>query len=192
MYRFNDNLIKNTFSNLTQDYILNQLYNDKRTIQGFLTNATLSPNSSYHFHSLDKFNRGDILTLDNSYYMITGDIVNDRVSKYKGIADYCNFSQPMKAIEKVMIGIDDIGRPVYQNKEVDKGTEYGILRYKDISIQDNQAINFADPIYTLYVRDIPKNRDYFTINKEITVEDKILMVYNLVYTKQGLLEIRLQ
>lgn len=192
MYRFNDNLIKNTFANLTKDYNLNQNYDDARIIKGFVTNATLSPNSSYHFHSLDKFNRGDILTLDDDAYMITGDIVNDRISKYKGIADYCNFNDEVYIKEEVIVDYDELGRPIIEEVERLDRIEYGVLRYKDISIDDNNQINTVIPIYTLFVRDTVDNRARYIVNGTVKIEGIEHTIYNIVHVKRGLIELRLQ
>lgn len=192
MYRFNDSIMKNQFLNVSENYILNQLYKDKRTIKGFITNATLSPNSSYHLHSMKEFNRGEIVTLKGKYYMVSGDVILDRVSKYKGILDYCNFQHDIMKSEKVLIGVDNLGRPIYETRQVLDRSEYGILRYKDISVETNSAINSVMPIYTLFLRDTEDNRSYFTVNQKINIGDKLLSIFNIIYTKQGLLEIRLQ
>lgn len=192
MYRFNDNLIKNTFSNLTQKYTLNETYDDTYEIEGFVTNATLSPNSSYHLHSLELFNRGDILTYKDKYYMVTGDVIVDRISKYKATFDYCNWSQSFKTVEQQVIGIDDWGRPIIDDVEVDGGTDYGVVRYKDISVSDNNEINQVTPMYTLTVRDMEANRERYKVNGKIDIEGKQFTIYNIVHIKRGLLELRLQ
>lgn len=192
MKLFDDTIIKETFSIMSEKFIMNELYEDQYKIDGFITNATLSPNSSYHFHSLDLFDRGHILTFNDEYYMVTSDVVLMRGSKYKGIVDYCNYSRDVIRIEQVLIGIDNINRPIYNDVETFNRTEYGVLRYKDIQIEVEDAINQVTPILALTLRDTEDNKMDYAVNTKMKIHGREYRVYDIQYVKRGLMQIRLQ
>jgi len=177
--------------NETKTYILNNSYSDKVKIQGLITNAPIASTSSYHFHSLTKFNRGDILLIDDYNYMITSDVIEPRVFKYKGVAEYCNYEHRVIVIERVVVGTDNLGRPIYEDRPVLKRIEYGVLRFKEVSFTTGDAINVIRPQYILEMRDTTDNRDLFKVNFKLTIGNRDYSIYHVNSEKRGILELRL-
>ncbi|HWJ80197.1 MAG TPA: hypothetical protein VNR61_19200 [Niallia sp.] len=193
MNPFNDNVLKETFYSISNPITMNPNSDESYTINGFITNATLSPNSSYHLHSLDTFNRGDYFTIDGqSFYMVTGDVVMMRGSKYKSTADYCNSQIPIIETVREITGFDDFGRPIYGNVEKIVGNNYGIVRHKQLTVDDGSVLIVANSELVLTLRDNTQNRASYSVNSVIVYEGISWKVREIVYTKKGLLEYRLQ
>lgn len=192
MNPFNDNMLKETFYSISNPITINPDSDESYTINGFITNATLSPNSSYHLHSLDTFNRGDYFTLDGqSFYMVTGDVVMMRGSKYKSTADYCNIELPIIEIVQEITGYDDFGRPIYGNVEKIVGYNYGVIRHRTMSVEDSTGLMVGITELVVTLRDTAINRTAYTVNKEIVFEGISYKVKEQILTKKGLLELRL-
>lgn len=198
MKLFDDKLIKDTLKVIQSPYHFNIFEKNPFTINAVISNATFSPNSTYHIHSLEAFNCGDYTTINNpnNVYMVTSDVLEMRGGKYKGTLEYCNYSVPWIVIEKVLIGYDHLGRPVYEEQEVLKGYIPCILKYKDFSISSNDAVNLTKPIYEITVRDNEAARKHFKLNEskyaDVTIYDVTYRIINVDYSKQGLINLRLE
>ncbi|MEK4628715.1 hypothetical protein MKZ17_10960 [Solibacillus sp. FSL R7-0682] len=192
MNRFNDFILDLNFQSIESNYILNPNLPNKRTIKGFVTNHELNPISSFHFHSLAPFKRGEHVEIDGNDYLVMTDVITNRVQKRKAIVTYCNFTHDKIMIDKVLVGYDDLGRPIYEDKEVDYGIEYGVLKYKDVSIPTNETINLIRTVYDLSITDNEVNRRYFTYDKVLTFEGRTYRITDLVFTNKGLIVARLQ
>ncbi|MGE7673082.1 hypothetical protein ACQKMV_05770 [Lysinibacillus sp. NPDC094403] len=196
---FDDKIIQDTIKTIHEPYKFNFYEDDPFTINAVISNATFSPNSSYHIHSLSLFHCGDYTKIkenSDNIYLVTSDVLETRGGKYKATLEYCNYSVPWYVIEKVLIGYDHLGRPVYEEREVLKGYIPCILKYKDFSITNNEAVNLNKPIYEITVRDNDAAKTYFKLNEDtyedITIYDKKYRIINVDYSKQGLIRIRLE
>lgn len=118
MKLLDDKLIKDTIKAIQSPYQFNIFEKNPFTINAVISNATFSSNSAFHIHSLSVFNCGDYTTINNpnNVYMVTSDVLTMRGGKYKGTLEYCNYSIVEWKTEKVLIGKDSLGRPVYEEQ----------------------------------------------------------------------------
>ncbi|MEK4700263.1 hypothetical protein MKX47_11755 [Solibacillus sp. FSL R7-0668] len=194
MNLFSDTLLRDTVQYMSKPITLNPDSEFEYMVQGFTTNATLSPNSSYHLHAANEFKRGDVLMLtDNDYYIVTGDVVFERGAKYKAILDYCNYENVI--IEKVktdeIVGRQPNGAPIYKTENKIVGLFVGVFRHREVSIANNQIITVANTETILTLKDTPKARETYAINKVFTFDNVEWTVREVMTTKIGLLELRL-
>ncbi|WP_339280956.1 hypothetical protein [Lysinibacillus sp. FSL P2-0066] len=199
MKLLDDKLIKDTIKSIQTPYNFNFYEENPFSINAFISNSTFSPNSSYHIHSLELFKSGDYTKINehsDNIYMVTSDVLEMRGGKYKGTLEYCNYAVPWIVIEKVKIGNDHLGRPVYEDREVLKGYINCILKYKDFSISSNEAINLTKPIYEITVKDNDASRGYFKLNEstyeKVDIYGKPFRIINVDYSKKGLINLRLE
>jgi hypothetical protein len=196
---FDDKLIQDTIKTIQIPYNFNFYEENPFSINAFISNSTFSPNSSYHIHSLELFKSGDYTKIkedSDNIYLVTSDVLEMRGGKYKATLEYCNYSVPWIVIEKVLIGYDHLGRPVYEEQEVLKGYIPCILKYKDFSFSSNEAVNLTKPIYEITVRDNDAAKSYFKLDEstynDVTIYDATYRIINVDYSKQGLIRIRLE
>lgn len=195
MNLFSDTLLRNTVQYMSSPIVLNPNSDDEYTVHGFITNATLSPNSSYHLHTVNEFMRGDYLLMndDNDYYIVIGDVVEERGSKYKSTLDFCNYkNEIIETIETdEIIGYLGNGRPIWKKETVVVGFFVGTIRHKEVAIGNNQVITIANTDVILTLKDTPKAREFYTVNKEFMYEGKKWKVIEVNLLKRGLLELKL-
>ncbi|MGE7691389.1 hypothetical protein ACQKMI_19530 [Lysinibacillus sp. NPDC097214] len=92
--------------------------------------------------------------------MVTSDILEMCVGKYKGTLEYCNYSIARYELEEIIVGYDKMDRPIYETVETLVGVIPTILKYKDFSISSNEAVNLNEPIYEITVRDNEASKEY--------------------------------
>lgn len=193
MNLFSDTLLRNTVRYMSKPITLNPSTDDEYIVNGFITNATLSPNSSYHLHSDSLFMRGDCMMMDDDYYLVTGDVIQQRGSKYKATVDYCNYKNFL--IEKVndeIIGYEGNGRPIWSTKDVIRGLFVGTIKHREIMISSSTGITVANTEVILTIKDNPLARDYHKVNVVLTMADSSKWkIREVMTTKTGLLELRL-
>ncbi|MFJ5563625.1 hypothetical protein [Lysinibacillus xylanilyticus] len=199
MKLLDDKLIQDTIRSIQTQYQFNFYEENPFSISAVITNATFSPNSSYHIHSLSLFQCGDYTKINqdsDNIYIVTSDVLELRGGKFKATLEYCNYSIPRYEIEQVLIGYDKLGRPIYEEQEVLVGEIPAILKYKDFSITSNEAVNLNEPIYEITVRDNDSAHSYFKLDEsayeDIEIYDKKYRIINVDYSKQGLIRIRLE
>lgn len=190
MNLFDDTLLKDTFKSITTHITFNFDSDDQYTIDCFISNATFSPNSSYHIHSLDTFKRGDYFQLENNIYMVTGDVITTRGAKYKSVADYCNIKIDKIEIIKELIGHDDRGRPIYNEIPTVTGEIYGVIRHRQ-HVEEGSGLIIGVSELLLTIQDNPYNRNTYKLNYEVTFEGVKYKVREVILTKQGLIQLRL-
>ncbi|WP_342440602.1 hypothetical protein MHB65_12975 [Lysinibacillus sp. FSL K6-0075] len=198
MELFDDKLIQHTIKAIQSPYQFNMYEKNPFTINAVISNATFSPNSTFHIHSLDVFNCGDYTTINNpnNVYMVTSDVLTMRGGKYKATLEYCNYLIVEWKTEKVLIGKDALGRPVYEEQQVKVGEIPCILRYKDMTYTTNDSINLTKPIYQIIVRDTDASRKNFKLNEnpygDVTIYDTTYRIIDVDYSKKGIINIRLE
>lgn len=188
---FDDTLLSNVVDSVASKITVNELHNDKFEIDGIVTNANLNNISSRHIHSKHEIKRGQYIKLENSFYMITSDVISKRGNKYKAIVEYCNYILEPYHSEKVNTGqVDNLGKPIYQNVKVQNHLEPSILKYKDMTLDDD-ALVIASKTLIALVQDNIKNRTDLQINNTVEIHGRSYKVMNVEMTKIGLLEVRL-
>jgi hypothetical protein len=191
MELFDAQTLADTFSGLVQPYVKNELTATPSTVDGFVTNATLSPNSMFHFHSLGEFKRGDYFTINGSYYLVIGDVVAQRGFKYKALVEYCNYIIEPTTTVKIKVGTDALGRPIYKEKTVVDRSEPAVIRYKEMTV-DEDSIVTATKTLVINVQDNTKNRESFLVNETISLYGRSYKVINAEIVKVGLIELKVQ
>lgn len=190
--RFQKQLLKTMFDNETECYVLNEMYSDKRIVKGLITNPSITNQGNLHFHSDTLFKRGDVLSHADAYYIINSDIVRLRGIKYKGIGYYCNWNHTFDVIERVIVGTDNYGAPIYDEIKVGEQIIYGVLRFVDASNPNSEGISFPNPTYRLIVKDEPMSRKFLNYNATFKLNGLDVNVYNVAVDKEGLLELSLR
>lgn len=191
MNLFDDTMIQDTIQSISEPIIMNPNSDNTYQINGFLSNATLSSNSSYHLHSLDKISRGDILTFDDeNYYIVIDDVIMKRGCKYKATVQYCNYKNIIIETVREIVGYDDFGRPIYNYVEKVVANTVGFIRHKT-QTESSGALIVATSELILTVQDNEINRTSHSINSELEFEGKMWKVREQILTKKGLLELRL-
>ena len=191
MKLFDAQTLADTFSGLVQPYMQNELTATPSTVDGFVTNATLSSNSMFHFHSLSEFKRGDYFTINGSYYLVTGDVVAQRGFKYKALVEYCNYIIEPTITVKIKVGTDAMGRPIYKGKTVVDRSEPAVISYKEMTVDEDSVVT-ATKTLVINVQDNAKNREGFQVNNTITIHGRTYKVINAEIVKVGLIELKLQ
>ncbi|WP_223553401.1 hypothetical protein [Lysinibacillus sphaericus] len=192
MKLFDAQTLADTFSGLVQPYMKNELTATPSTVEGFMTNATLSPNSTFHFHSLSKFKRGDYIRIDGSYYLVTGDVVAQRGFKFKAQVEYCNYIiEPTTTVKTKVVGTDNMGRPIYKKETVVDRQEPAVISYQDMTV-DEGGVVVATKTLVINVQDNDKNRKSFQVNETISLFGRSYKVINSEIVKVGLIELKVQ
>jgi len=191
MELFDVQALVDTFSGLVEPYMKNELTATPSTVDGFVTNATLSPNSTFHFHSLSKFKRGDYFTINGSYYLVTGDVVVQRGFKYKALVQYCNYIIEPTTTVKVKVGTDAMGRPIYKEETLVDRHEPAVINYKEMTM-DEDSIVTATKTLVITVQDNTKNREGFQVNEKIILYGRTYKIINAEVVKVGLIELKVQ
>lgn len=193
MNLFSDTLLRSTVQYMSNPIVLNPDTDDEYTVNGFITNATLSPNSSYHLHSDSLFMRGDCMMMDSDYYLVTGDVIQERGSKYKGIIDFCNYKNVVKESVSTgeIVGYYSNGRPIWKTETVIVGLFVGTIRHREVMISASGGITVAHTETILTIKDTAKAREFYTVNAEFTFQDVNWMVREVNNIRQGLLELKL-
>lgn len=191
MKLFDAQTLTDTFSELVQPYMKNELTATPSTVEGLLTNTTLSTNSTFHFHSLSEFKRGDYFTINGSYYLVTGDIVAHRGFKYKALVEYCNYIIEPTTTVKIKVGTDALGRPIYKTETVVDRSEPAVICYKEMTV-DEDSIVTATKTLVINVQDNAKNREGFQVNSTIVIHGRPYKVINAEIVKVGLIELKVQ
>ena len=189
---FDYTILEYVIDDISKPIILNPDTDEQNIISGFISNATLSPNSSYHLHSLNLFKRGDFFKMENgNYYMVTGDVVEKRLAKYKSVADYCNHVIPIYEEKKVQVGTKPSGEPIYKIEKILVGETVGVLRYKQFT-SPNGSIIVINTEIEFTIRDTAKARETYKINTKVDIEGKSWNLIEVDYTKQGTLGLMLR
>ncbi len=191
MKLFDTQTLTDTLSGLVEPYVMNELTVTPSTVDGFVTNAKLSPDSMFHFHSLSEFKRGDYLTIDGGYYLVMTDVVAYRGFKYKALVQHCNYILEPTITVKIKVGTDAMGRPIYKTETVVDRQEPAVVTYKDMTV-DEDAIVTATKTLVINVQDTTKNRKSFQVNEAIALYGRSYKVVNAEIVKVGLIELKVQ
>lgn len=129
---------------------------------------------------------GDVVEYQGSKFLVVSEISSKKYdSYYVGIIRKCNVQAQYKTIEKVLIGFDPIGRPIYEEKETLHDLPAIADNINRTYSVDYGAINVID---NKIVLTIPDTEEYANIkeNAEIMVEGKNYTVILQDITRPGL------
>ncbi|TKI53199.1 hypothetical protein FC756_25340 [Lysinibacillus mangiferihumi] len=191
MNLFDAQTLTEAFSGVVEPYVMNELTDTPSTVNGFVTNAMLTPDSTFHFHSLSEFKRGDYISIDGSYYLVMTDVVAQRGFKYKALVQYCNYILELTKTVKIKVGTDNMGRPIYKTETVVDRQEPAVVSYKEMTV-DEDAIVTATKTLVINVQDTIKNRKSFQVNEAIALYGRSYKVINAEIVKAGLIELKVQ
>lgn len=199
MQLFDDKLIQDTIRSIQIPYQFNFHEENPFAINAVISNATFSPNSSYHIHSLEIFHCGDYTKISNpsdNIYMVTSDVLEQRGGKYKATLEYCNYSIPIYKLVQTIIGYDKLNRPIYDEVEMLVGNIPAILKYKDMTYSTNDAINLTKAMYEITIRNNDAAKEHFGLEagtyNTVTIYDKPYRIVNVDYSKQGIIKLTLE
>ncbi|ACA39540.1 MULTISPECIES: hypothetical protein [Lysinibacillus] len=191
MNLFDAQTLTETLSGLVQPYMMNELTDTPSAVDGFVTNAMLTPDSTFHFHSLSEFKRGDYISINSRYYLVMTDVVAYRRFKYKALVQYCNYVLEPTITVKIKVGTDAMGRPIYKTETVVDRQEPAVISYKEMTVDEEQIVT-ATKTLVINVQDNTKNRKSFQVNETIKLYGRSYKVINAEIVKAGLIELKVQ
>ncbi len=157
-----------------------------------VTNPTIGEFDTKYIHSLEPIVQGAYAKIDNHTYITIYDEQVKRYDKYKVKCRLCNYHLVTSHEEKILIGYDDLNRPVYEYKTVIDGEYACIVEQINFSNTSNQAVNQLDDVIYLTIQDNEAIRQQYTVNSTINYKDTNLTCIGIDNTKNGLLIYKLQ
>lgn len=129
---------------------------------------------------------GDLITYKAKSWLVISEVAGDRHTIYRGLMRSCNFSISVKVgEEKILIGYDEIGRPVYET--VDVFADFPcIVDSVGLEVDSNQIINISKDKITIIMQDNQDSRT-ITLNAEITVMGQVYTIQGVDLTRPGLI-----
>lgn len=129
---------------------------------------------------------GDVVEYQGNKYLVVSEISNKKYDSYwVGIIRKCNVQAQYKTVEKVLVGTDPIGRPIYETRE----TLHDLPAIADnINRTYNVtggAINVIDNKIMLMIPDVEEYAS-ITENSELVVEGRNYTVILEDITRPGL------
>lgn len=129
---------------------------------------------------------GNLVTYKDKSWLIISEVAGDRHTIYRGLMRSCNFSISVKVgEEKVLIGYDEIGRPVYEIIDVFVDLPC-IVDTFGLKVDSNQIINLSKNEITIIMQDNEDSRT-ITLNAEITVMGQVYTIQGVDLTRPGLI-----
>lgn len=163
---------------------------DGEIIDTIINKTNLHNRKKIHFRKDYEAQIGNIVTFKNMKYLLL-ETDEDEIDSF-GIMEECNHFLEIETgeVEKVEIGKDDFGRPIYEDVYVTKD-EPCIVRDKYYSSNDNSALPLPDgklEVLMKYqdVHNIDVNEDIRLYDKKYKVAD---MGYTDVIDGQGVMKI---
>jgi hypothetical protein len=172
-------------------FIVNQ-YGKDVIINSTPTKAMISYQKESVDHSdlklitLIPLHTGDVVEYQGNKYLVVSEISNKKYDSYwVGIIRKCNVQAQYKTIEKVLIGTDPIGRPIYREIETLHDLPAIADNLNRTYNVDYGAINVIDNKIMLIIPDI---EEYANIkeNAQLVVEGKNYTVILEDLTRKGL------
>ncbi|MCJ7841758.1 hypothetical protein MUB24_12785 [Lederbergia sp. NSJ-179] len=190
MKLFDKTLIADTFNSISKPVLFNNTGGQGYYLDVVISNAHLGMHERRHIHSLSKFNQGDMVHYADATYLVMEDVVSGRGGKFKSTMEYCNYTIIMPPIEeKVKVGTDDFGRPIYETIYFPNRDVPAIVKYKDIAVVGQYSISFAYKTMNVWIQDNAKNRRDFKVNYVFEMFGRNYKVTNVDIVRNGLLEI---
>lgn len=192
MNLFDKSILQQTLNEIASPITMNEDLETKYSILGFITDAGHNNTSTFHLHSVERFKCGDYCKVDDKTYLVVSDVASKRGAKYKATIEHCNYSIDKYELEEVLIGYDNLDRPVYDEELVLVGQTHVVLQLSKSTIIVNEAYNQTAQHYTMLIGNAASNKNDFTINNEITIYDRAYRVVNVDYSRAGLIEVKLE
>lgn len=172
-------------------FILNQ-YGKDVTINNTTTKALINHQNESVDHSdlklitLIPLHTGDVIEYQGNKYLVVSEISSKKYdSYYVGIIRKCNVSAQYKTVEKVLVGFDPIGRPIYEEKETLHDLPAIADNINRTYNVDYGAINVIDNKIMLMIPDVEEYAS-ITENAQLVVEGRNYTVILEDITRPGL------
>jgi hypothetical protein len=153
-----------------------------------ITNKSIGEFEQRYIHSPDIINRGSLVEWNANKYLVISEALEKRGGKYKVIMRNCNGEIDFDKVEEVLIGYDELGRPVYEERVTGTERVYGIVDKRSLTITSDAAVNLIDGDFTLTVQDNEFNREKFQLDTQFEMYGENYRVSNFNYTKKGVIE----
>lgn len=187
----------NLFQSNTDDFqfLLDQMGQDilLNGVNGrvLITNTDL--NKKYddkNITSITEIKRGDLITYNNSNWLIISEVNGQRYTKYKGIMRKCNFLLHVQTgtQQGTITGYDSLGRPIYGESTPIYTDSYAIVDNILLSFTSGGAINILEGKITVTVQDNVDTQKY-TINKTFNLAGIDWKITGINKIKVGLIEL---
>lgn len=190
MKLFDDTILNDVFDSVASEIKINDVL-----IPAIVTNGALNKNDeqeSKHLHTIQKVNQGDVVEHEGSKYLIVTESISKRHNKYKNIMEHCNAALTIVGkTTKVIVGYDDLGRPIYDNIE-ELYEVPCVIGFNRVGTPNNAGGLMI--IENSLVAKITRNDDnvmYVNVNDVYTVEGKNYKVSHIDNVQTGLLIVQM-
>lgn len=181
----NYKLINDTFISFAETVYIN-----KSSQQAIIGTAPLGLGvvEKRHISSLQPFKRGDYVEHNGHTYMISEEVSSPRHNKYRATMTSCNYSFSVRDyLGKIQVGVDDFGRPIYQDQYSDLYQIYGVMKQWDRSLNQSFGINMMQVTFFIDVQDNAKTREQFKLNNIYDIKGKNMKVALHDLSQEGLI-----
>ncbi|MGE6259203.1 hypothetical protein ACQKCU_15070 [Heyndrickxia sporothermodurans] len=189
IFEINKDEMESIFNMASRTILVNDV--ERKAI---ITNPQFSQNEERFINTLDVVTQGDIVKIDEYYYLVVSENITKRHSKYKAKIRHCSYiiripgeitSEPMLDEDGNQV-YDSQGRPVFIEIEGEPYFIPAIVDKNKFNIVGGQIL-VADDQVIITVQDNELNTDKFAVNKEFDSMNKKWKVRNQDRTKRGLL-----
>lgn len=189
MFTPNNNDLQFLFDSAGQRVLITDTEQNEMEQQAIITNPSLSESEERYIHTLQRINMGDLVTLDNNDYLVMTEVITPRNGKYKAKIRHCNFECQVEGdMEKVLIGHDHAGRPVYEYIQGDPIMIPAIVEQEKFNIEGGQ-ISYAKDEIIVTVQGNETNLTKLEVNAELELMGQTWKVRHQDFTKKGLLSV---
>ena len=191
MNLFNETILNDVFNSVAKEIKIND-----KTIFAIVTNGSLNKldeQESKNLHTIDKVNQGDIVEHEGNKYLVVTESMSKRHNKYKNIMEHCNMILTVAGeTMREITGYDNFGKPIYKYtiQYFDVPSVLGFDRVGSASTT-GAFLTIANGLKAKVQRN-EKNLQYFTINKEITIEGKKYKITHLDKVQTGIIVVQLE
>lgn len=186
---YDDKLLKETFLQMAIPIKIGD-----KVHQATFTNAEIRDRDVKYINSLEPFNGGDYVYINNQTFLVISEVAAMRHFKYRGKAQHCNIVLPQLSyfIRKDKVGTDTSGRPIYQDVYSDPVDVPCVSKEITLSAGNNNAINIDTSKLQIYVPDTELVRALFKVNYEFTLDEYKYKVTALQRQIEGIVQLYLE
>ena len=188
MFQMNIEDINYIFEQAAQTILINDV---PRNV--IITNPQMNEDETRYLHTLDRMLQGDLVVLEGEKYLSITESNTKRHSKYKNKIQHCNqHIEVVGEMEKVLIGYDDRGRPVYEEVLGDPILIPSIVERGTFTVDSGGSFLVPQDVLYVTVQDNEMNRRKFPINITIKITGLNYVVQHQDLTRKGLIILRLK
>ncbi|GEM_PF-6445120 len=185
---YDDKLLKETFLQVAIPIKIGD-----KVHQATFTNAEIRDRDVKYINSLEPFNCGDYVYINNQTFLVISEVAAMRHFKYRGKAQHCNIILPQLSyfIRKDKVGTDTSGRPIYQDIYSDPVDVPCVSMKSTLDISEG-SYYFDSSKMTLIVPSTDINQLLLSINTEFKLNESTFKVVSVEKIISNLMNIYIE